>query len=113
MMNKLIPLGILFLFVAIDAYGASRTLNGGCSFVFGDESGSALTDGQLGPQGKLCQVPDNAVLLEISISADGGTPSVIVQRNRPNGASTVDLLSSALATGSSGALACSKTSATT
>lgn len=105
---------ILLLLVCSVVYGATpRTLNGGCSFVFGDQSGSTLTDGQLGPQGDLCQLPENATLIEISIKADGGTPSVIVQRYRPNGGTTVDLTSSALSTGASGAIACSRPTAST
>src|SRR4030095_13483367 len=95
---------VLLLLVCSVVYGATpRTLNGGCSFVFGDQGGTTLTDSQIGPQGSLCQLPDNATLLEISITADAGTPSVIMQRYRPNGATTVDLTSSALTSGSAGA----------
>src|SRR4030095_2315269 len=105
---------ILLLLVCSVVYGATpRTLNGGCSFVFGDQSGSTLTDGQFGPQGGLLPLPENATLIEISIKADAGTPSVIMQRYRPSGGTTVDLTSSALTTGASGAIACSRPTAST
>ena len=94
--------------------GATRTLNGGCSFTFGADNASAvLVDLDIGPQGRLCEVPDNATLVEITVAADAGTPSVIVQRFRPNGATTVDLLSAAKATASAGAIACANTGGTT
>lgn len=84
---------------------------GGCSMVFGndDSSGDVLTDGQLGPQGYQCLVPQDATLLQITVAADGGTPSILLRRRRPNGGTTANLTSSALATASNGALACSKT----
>lgn len=93
------------------AYGQTRTLNGGCTFVFGaDNAASALVDADIGPQADLCQVPDAATLIEVGIKADAGTPSVIAQRFRPNGGTTVDLTSSALASAAAGAFACSKVS---
>ena len=60
------------------------------------------------------QLPDRiaALLIEIAISADGGSPSVTVERWRPNGNTTVDLLSSAL-TAAGGALTCSRAKAET
>ena len=95
-------------------YGATVTLNGACNFGFGaDNAGAVLVDGDIGPQGKICQLANNATLIEIGVTADAGTPAVIVQRFRPSGASTVDLTSSQLATGSSGAFACSRATSST
>lgn len=80
-----------------------------CDMVFGDTSGSALTNAQLGPQKRLCYIPAAATLQEVIVSADGGTPNIIVARNV---AGTVNnVLSAALATAASGGIACSKTSA--
>ena len=104
---------LLIAVVPILLAASTRTLNGGCSIVFGSNNGSALVDADLGPQGSLCQVPDNATLIEVGVSADGGTPSILPQRLRLNGASTVDLLKAALATGSSGAFACSRATSST
>lgn len=87
---------------------------GGCTIVIGsDAAGStALANADL-TQGNQCQVPQPAVLLEIAVSANAGTPNVIVGRFRPNGGTSVNLLTSALATGASGAVACSRASAGT
>ncbi|HWP84678.1 MAG TPA: hypothetical protein VNN17_05780, partial [Terriglobia bacterium] len=55
-----------------------------------------------------CDVPAAATLNEIAVYASGGTPSIILERWRPNGGATADLLSGALATGSNGAYACAR-----
>lgn len=82
-----------------------------CDIVIGDSSGSVLINGQLGPQKRMCFIPAAATIVEVDVSADGGTPSIILARNRAG--SVVNLVSSALATGSSGAIACSNTGGTT
>lgn len=98
---------LFLLLVPTLLYAATpRTLNGGCSIVF---AAADLAKTSL----KLCQVPDNATLIEIGIAADAGTPSVTMARFRPNGALTANLQSGALSTGASGAFACSKTTAIT
>lgn len=82
-----------------------------CDIAIGDTSGSALTDAQLGPQGRLCFIPAAATVVEIIVEANAGTPQAIIARNV---AGTVNnLVSSALATAASGGIACSKTSAVT
>jgi len=82
-----------------------------CTMIIGADNGSALADADLGPQGRQCFIPAASTVVEITVAADGGTPNVIPQRNVAGTAA--DLVSSALATGSSGALACSKTSGVT
>jgi len=77
-----------------------------CDIAIGDESSSsALTNAQLGPQSRLCYVPDTAIITEIAVAADGGTPNVIVGRNHAGTIS--NLVSSALATAAGGGIACS------
>jgi|ERR1035437_3718454 hypothetical protein len=86
-----------------------------CDMVFGDASGSALTNAQLGPQKRLCQVSEKATVIEVSVTADSGTPSIIVGRSRCTAWTTgvcttetrVNLLSGALATNAAGVEACS------
>lgn len=100
-------ISLILLVLCLPLLGATpRTLNGGCAVVF---PAADLAKTNL----KVCQVPDNATLIEIGTAADAGTPSVMMGRYRPNGASTVALTSSALTTGASGALACAKSTATT
>jgi hypothetical protein len=82
-----------------------------CDMAFGDTSGSALTNGQLGPQKRMCFIPYAATVVEIDVAADAGTPNIIVGRNRAGAVS--NLLSGALATAGSGGIACSNTGGTT
>lgn len=82
-----------------------------CMLVVGADNGLALTNSDLGPQGRQCFVPSSGTINEITVAGDAGTPNVIVGRNRAG--SIVNLVSSALATAASGGLACSKTTATT
>lgn len=83
-----------------------------CTISVGDTSGSsAITNAQLGPQKKICFVPAAATVVEVEVTADAGTPNVIVGRNRAG--TTTNLLSSALATAASGAIACANTGGTT
>lgn len=81
-----------------------------CSMAFGDTSGSALTNAQLGPQKGLCLIPFAATVVEIYVRADGGTPNIIVGRSRAGAVS--NLVSGALATAASGGIACSNTGGT-
>ena len=83
-----------------------------CAMVIGaDNATAALADADLGPQLSQCQIPQAFTVVEIDVMADGGTPNIIVQRNHLG--TPTALLSSALATASSGAVACAKTGATT
>jgi len=82
-----------------------------CDIGIGDTSGSALTNGQLGPQKRGCYIPAASTVVEVDVSADAGTPSVIVGRNVAG--TQADILSGALSTASSGGIACSKTTAVT
>lgn len=81
-------------------------------FDFGADNASAdLADADIGPQGRIFMVPMAATATEITVSANAGTPNVIVRVNHAGTSS--DLVSSALATASSGGIGCSKTSGTT
>lgn len=82
-----------------------------CDIVIGDQSGVAVTNGQLGPQEHVCYVPAAATVVEVDIAADGGTPNVIV--NNDHQGTDTSLLSGALATGASGAIACANVGGTT
>lgn len=82
-----------------------------CDMAFGNTNGSALANGDLGPQKRMCFIPAAATVVEVNVAADGGTPSIIVARNVAG--TVADLVSSALATAASGGIACSKTSAVT
>jgi hypothetical protein len=75
------------------------------------QSATALTDAQITGR---CDVPAAAHVYEVAVFASGGTPTLTLERWRPNGGTTADLLSATLATGSSGAYACARatTSAT-
>jgi hypothetical protein len=77
----------------------------------GDTSGSAITNAQLGPQSRMVIVPRAGTVTEIDVTGDAGTPNVIIAKNHAG--SITNLLSSALATASSGGIACSKTSGVT
>lgn len=90
-----------------------------CDIAIGDQSGSAITNAQLGPQYRLCQIPVAATVVEIDVSSDAGTPNVIVGRNRCTTFTTgvctaetrVNLTSSALAASTGGFTGCSRTAA--
>jgi len=82
-----------------------------CDISVGDTSGSAISNGQLGPQSRICFIPAAATIVELDVNADGGTPNVIVGRNHAGTISNI--VSSALATASSGGIACSNTGGTT
>lgn len=78
-----------------------------CDIPIGDTSASALTNGQLGPQKRLCYMTDTATVIEVAVAADAGTPNVITGVNHAG--TTVNLVSTALATAASGGIACSNT----
>jgi hypothetical protein len=82
-----------------------------CDIPIGDESGGALTNGQLGPQKRLCYIPAAATIVEVDVSADAGTPSIIVGNNAAG--TVANIVSAALATAASGGIACSNTAGTT
>ncbi len=92
-----------------------------CDIVIGDVSGSAISDAQLGPQYRLCQVQGASTLLQVTVSSNNGTPSVIVGRSRCTTFTTgvctaetrVNLLSGALSAATGGFDACSNTGGTT
>ena len=82
-----------------------------CDVAVGDTSGGVITDAQLGPQKRLCYIPAAATIVEMDVAADAGTPNVIVAVDHAG--SKRNIVSGALATASSGAIACSKTTSTT
>jgi len=82
------------------AVNARRT----CSVVIGADNGSALANADIGPQGRQCFVPAAATVVEITIAADGGVPSVLVRKN--HGGTATNLTSAAFVTAASGGLAC-------
>lgn len=82
-----------------------------CDVGVGDTSGSAITNGQLGPQKRVCYVPAAATVVEMDVAADGGTPNVIVGVNHAGSVSNI--VSAALATAASGGIACSNAGGTT
>lgn len=99
--------------------GRDKTVRS-CDVVVGDASGAVITNAQLGPQIKICQLPFAATVVEVDVAADGGTPNVIVAKRHCTASPCVvganetvsNLVSSALATASSGGTACSKSGAT-
>lgn len=80
-----------------------------CIAVGSNDAAAVIADSNLGPQYFQYQIDSAQTLVQITVAADGGTPNVIVGRNR-NG-TRVNLTSSALATAASGGIACSKTTA--
>lgn len=82
-----------------------------CIVVGSDDAAAVLTNTNLGPQTRLYFINSAQTLQEITVSADGGTPNVILASNRAG--TVVNLTSAALATASSGGIACSNTGGTT
>jgi hypothetical protein len=82
-----------------------------CMIVTGsDETAAAvLADANIGPQRNQCFIPSAALVEEITVDSDAGTPSVIVHGRL--GTSDTPLLSSALATAAAGAVACARPTA--
>lgn len=95
--------------------GAGGTLARVCMMDFGTQNGTALANADIAPQQFVCQVPDNATLLEIDLTGNAGTPSLIPEVEHCTtftaGVCTAytdsDLVSTALATNASGVVACS------
>jgi hypothetical protein len=77
-----------------------------CQFDNDTQSATALTAAQITGR---CDVPYAATLVEVDVYASTGTSSLMLQRLRPNGGATANLLSAQLPTGSSGAYACALT----
>lgn len=96
-------------FCTVGAGSCGAALKFSCDIPIGDTSGSALANGQLGPQIGVCFIPAAATVVEVDVRADAGTPNVIPGVRHAGSVS--NLVSSALATGASGARACSKTTA--
>ena len=82
-----------------------------CDIAVGDESSTAIANGQLGPQVRVCYIPAAATVVEMDVAADGGTPNVIVAVNHAG--SDSNIVSAALATAANGGIACSNTTGTT
>ncbi len=93
--------------LSTDRLAAAMRTRTACE-VIGSDSGSVLADADLGPQTRQYMFPVAFTLTEVTVNADGGTPSIQVRRNHAG--STTNLLSGALATAASGAIACAKTS---
>jgi len=75
-----------------------------CTMVVGADNGPALGNADIGPQGRQCFVPAAATVVEITIAANNGTPSVLVRKNHAG--TPTNLTSAAFATAASGGLAC-------
>jgi hypothetical protein len=89
----------------------SGTVTDVCDIAIGDQSGSAITDAQLGPQKRICFIPEASTVVEVNVAANDGTPNIIVARNCAG--TVANLTSAALATAASGGIACSNTGGTT
>ena len=77
----------------------------GCTYVIGADNGGVITTADITPQSHFCVVPSDATVVEVLVSADAGTPTVVVAKNVTGGATT-DLLSAPLSTASAGGVAC-------
>jgi len=82
-----------------------------CMIVIGKDNGPILANADVAPQGRQCYIPYAATVVEVTVAANSGTPSVVVDKN--HGGTLTDLLSSALSTAASGGLACSNLGGTT
>jgi lysophospholipase L1-like esterase len=79
-----------------------------CGVVIGTDNGAALASADIGPQGRQCFVPAAATIVEITIAADSGVPSVLVRKNHAG--TTTNLTAAAVATAASGGLVCANAS---
>jgi hypothetical protein len=82
-----------------------------CTMWIGADNGPVLTNADLGPQFNACSMPTGGTILEVRVSADAGTPSVMPQMRSVAGVPG-NILSAPLATGSSGADACANAGGT-
>jgi len=99
---------------------SAASLRRTCAMVFGaDNASSGLADGDIAPQKEQCQIPYAATVSEVDVTADAGTPSVVVGVRHctanpcASNFTVTNLVSTALATAASGGPGCSKTGATT
>lgn len=83
-----------------------------CTIQTGSDNGAALVDADIAPQKHQCYVPHAATITEIRVTADAGTPSVLLQRRR-GGTTVADLMSGSLVTAAAGAAACVKSTIST
>jgi len=79
-----------------------------CMIVLGaDDAAQPLEDGNLAAQQNQCFLYAAGTVIELLVSADDGTPSVTVARNRAG--TLANLTAAPLQTGAAGALACANT----
>jgi hypothetical protein len=79
-------------------------------YINGVSTGTAIVNAQLGPETRQCYVPFGATIIEMDVSADAGTPNIIIGKN--HGGTISNIVSAALATAASGAIACSNSGGT-
>ena len=77
-----------------------------CMMVVGADNGTVLMNEDLGPQLHQCRADVAMTIKEIAVYADDGTPSVVVHSR--TGITNTPVLSGALATAASGAVACAR-----
>ncbi len=77
-----------------------------CVFENDTQSATVLTDAQITGR---CDVPAASHVYEVAVFASSGTPTLTLERWRPNGGSVADILSATLPTAAAGAYACAKT----
>lgn len=82
-----------------------------CSITIGsDNASTVLVDADLGPQGRICFIPQASTITEVTVASDAGTPSVQIRKNVAG--TTTSILSGALAAvggGGASTIACAKT----
>jgi len=78
-----------------------------CDIVGADNAVSYLANSDLGPQTRQYFFPVAATIVEITVSADAGNPSILINKN--HGGTQTNLLSGTLATAAAGAPACART----
>jgi len=94
------------------------TLRRICMIGIGADNGAVLLSADIAPQLERCQIPYAATIREINVTADAGTPNVVVAKRHctanpcASNFTVTDLLSSALATAAAGGPACSNTGGT-
>jgi hypothetical protein len=70
------------------------------------QSATVLTDANITGR---CDVPAASHVYEVAVFASSGTPTLTLERWRPNGGSVADILSATLPTAAAGAYACART----
>ena len=78
-----------------------------CMIVIGADNGPALATADIAPQARQCFIPAAAHVVEVTVSADSGTPAVTPAKNH---AGVLTDLSASIATGALGASACANAS---